>query len=333
MPQAVLGLHPVVEVAARLELVRPLWLQLEAKAVLDLLPEPLLAVVLHSVLDARMLPASAVAEVPLHGEDGLGHKLRVTGLTEADDLGEPGVGLLVVVGEAQSAANSNVEALQLVVLDNSDEAQAVCKDVNIIGGRDGHSDLVLAGQVGEAVQGLLLHWSASQYLGLFSHLIAVHEEDLMVCATAGQAVIMHGVGVGEDLLHHLTAADRRVGGAHDIPANIAACRQGVHAGTIHRTHRLLHVALEDPMDLPGLPRGDLQRPVRVLVADVVHGYPLLCSAVSPRHADADHEAEGILDAQFLALLAKIPVILLVAAVGFDELGILEGHLSGGDIVQ
>mmetsp|Transcript_58881 Transcript_58881/g.140485 ORF Transcript_58881/g.140485 Transcript_58881/m.140485 type:complete len:288 (-) Transcript_58881:727-1590(-) len=87
------------------------------------------------------------------------------------------------------------------------------------------------------------------------------------------------------------------------------------------------------MELPCLTSGNLQCGVCELLADVVHGNPLLGSAESTWHTNANHEAEGILDAKLLTLLAHVSVILLVASVGLDQLGVLEGNLSGADIVQ
>mmetsp|Transcript_61252 Transcript_61252/g.189801 ORF Transcript_61252/g.189801 Transcript_61252/m.189801 type:complete len:510 (-) Transcript_61252:992-2521(-) len=280
MPEAVVGLHPAEEVAAVLELVRALRRELLPQASLHLLPVPLGPVVLHGVLDARVLAVRAVAEVALHREDSLADVLGVRRLAEADDLREAGEGLLVVVREPEAAAHGDVETLELAALNDGDEPAAVCKDVDVVGGRYGHGDLELARQVGLAVQWLLLDGRASEDLALLSHLLAVHQEDLVVGPRAGQAMVMDGVGVAHDLLHERAAADGGVGGAEDVAADVPAGRDGVHASTVHGAHGVLHVALEHAVELPGLTGGDLHRSVRVAAGDVVHGEPLLGRAVA-----------------------------------------------------
>mmetsp|Transcript_82454 Transcript_82454/g.148809 ORF Transcript_82454/g.148809 Transcript_82454/m.148809 type:complete len:467 (+) Transcript_82454:1280-2680(+) len=144
---------------------------------------------------------------------------------------------------------------------------------------------------------------------------------------------MHLVGPVQDLVHDFLAAGPWVGGAQHVTANVAAGRDGVHASLVDGAHAALDVPLHNAVELPGLTSGDLQRAVGELAADVVHGQPLLSCAVAARQADSDHEAEGVLHAQLLSLLAHVTVILLVAAVELDHLGVLERHLAGGDVVE
>mmetsp|Transcript_51627 Transcript_51627/g.154270 ORF Transcript_51627/g.154270 Transcript_51627/m.154270 type:complete len:398 (-) Transcript_51627:480-1673(-) len=144
---------------------------------------------------------------------------------------------------------------------------------------------------------------------------------------------MNRVRVAHDLLHEFAAADRRVGGAQNVAADVPASCDGVHASTVDPAHGILHVALEHAMELPSLAGRDLEGSVCVALRDVVHGKPLLSRAVAARQAHTDHEAEGVLDAEFLALLAEVAVVLLVAAVELDELGVLEGHLASANVVE
>mmetsp|Transcript_69389 Transcript_69389/g.144909 ORF Transcript_69389/g.144909 Transcript_69389/m.144909 type:complete len:445 (+) Transcript_69389:798-2132(+) len=333
MPETVVGLVPAIQVASRFELVGLGLAQLLAQDLLDLLPVPSGSVVLGGVLDSGVLSVGSVTEVALSDHDGFGDVLGVLGLAEADDIGQPGVRLLVVVGEAQATTNSDVEALQPVVLDDRNEASAMGEDIDVVAGRDGHSNLVLAREVGLAVQRFLFQGCGSHDLGLLCHLVSVHEEDLVVGSGSGQAVVVDGVGVGDDLVHHLAAADGGVGGAHHVSADVAASREGVHAGSVDGPHGVLHVALHDAVQLPGLSGGDLQGAVGVLAASLVHGQPLLGGAVASRQAHADHIAEGVLDAQLRSLLAQVAVVLLVGAMEFDHLRVVERNLAGGDVVQ
>mmetsp|Transcript_116638 Transcript_116638/g.362407 ORF Transcript_116638/g.362407 Transcript_116638/m.362407 type:complete len:906 (+) Transcript_116638:140-2857(+) len=333
VPKAVVGLHPAVKVATRLELVRLGGLQLFAEALLDLFAVEVRAVVLHGVLYARVLPVRAVAVITGHRQDGLADVFGVPRQAEADDVGQPRVRLLVVVREAEAAAHSDVEALEDAALNDGDETNAVRKDVHVIGGRDGHGHLELPRQVGLAVEGFLLHRRATEDLALLRHLLAVHQEDLVVSASARQAVVVDCIGVAHDLVHERAAADGGVGGAEDVAADIAARGDGVHARAVDRAHRALDVALQHAMQLPRLARGDFQRAVGELPRHVVHRYPLLGGAVAAREPHADHEAESALKAELLTLVPQVAVVLLVAAVEFDELCVLEGHLTRRDVVK
>mmetsp|Transcript_36944 Transcript_36944/g.83569 ORF Transcript_36944/g.83569 Transcript_36944/m.83569 type:complete len:307 (+) Transcript_36944:1293-2213(+) len=161
----------------------------------------------------------------------------------------------------------------------------------------------------------------------------MHEEDLMICSRARQAMVVDGVSVFHDLVHNLAAACSWVRSAEDISAHIAASCDGVHAASVDGPHGVLDVPLDNAMQLPCLTCSDLQGCVCELLANVVHGNPLLGCAVTARHTHTDHETECILDAHFLAFLAHVSVVLLVAAVRLDELGILEWHLTSGDVIK
>mmetsp|Transcript_126309 Transcript_126309/g.351960 ORF Transcript_126309/g.351960 Transcript_126309/m.351960 type:complete len:271 (-) Transcript_126309:1677-2489(-) len=206
MPKAIICLHPAVQITPVFELVRALRLELLPESVLHLLTVPIWAVVLHGVLDAGMLAICAVSKVALHGHHNLAHVLRVTRQAESDDLGEPGEGLLVVVCEAETAANCDIEALQLAALNYSNEANAMREDVNIVGRWDGHCNLELAREVRLPVERLLLDRGAAKHLGLLGHLIAVHEEYLVVSPCPWQAMVVDRVCVAQNLVHELGAA-------------------------------------------------------------------------------------------------------------------------------
>mmetsp|Transcript_109266 Transcript_109266/g.273695 ORF Transcript_109266/g.273695 Transcript_109266/m.273695 type:complete len:244 (-) Transcript_109266:607-1338(-) len=155
----------------------------------------------------------------------------------------------------------------------------------------------------------------------------------MVGSGAGQAVVMHGVGVAHDLIHELAAADRGIGGAHHVAAHVATSCQCVHASAVNGPHGGLYIPLDDAMQLPRLACRDLECAVSILPASVIHGQPLLGGAIPCWKPHADHEAEGILDAELLPLLPEIAVILLVAAVRLDQLRVMEGNLAGCDVIQ
>ena len=104
-----------------------------------------------------MLSPRTISEVTGHREDALADVLRISRLAEADNVREARMSLLVVVSESKATTNCHVEAKQLAVLNDGDEACAVGEEVHVVAGRDGHRNLELSRQVGESVQRLLLH--------------------------------------------------------------------------------------------------------------------------------------------------------------------------------
>mmetsp|Transcript_44421 Transcript_44421/g.82945 ORF Transcript_44421/g.82945 Transcript_44421/m.82945 type:complete len:293 (+) Transcript_44421:1355-2233(+) len=122
-------------------------------------------------------------------------------------------------------------------------------------------------------------------------------------------------------------------GAQHVAADITTRGQSIHAGLVHGSHGGLHISLEDPVHLPGLPCGDLQGAVCEISANVIHGNPLLCRAEPTRKAHTNHKAECVLHSHLLTLLSKITVVLLIAAMRLDQLRVLERNLAGRNIIQ
>ena len=86
----------------------------------------------------------AVAVVPLHDHDLLRNSDTLLGSHEAEEAACTRVGLLVTVCNTHATASSNVEARKLAISTNdSDEADVVSKDVYVVRGRNGDSDLKL----------------------------------------------------------------------------------------------------------------------------------------------------------------------------------------------
>jgi hypothetical protein len=92
---------------------------------------------------------------------------------------------------------------------------------------------------------------------------------------------------------------------------------------------LLEPALDDAVELEGLPRGEPERAVGVLARQPVHGEPLRRRAHATGYPHADHEAVGRLEALLLPLVAQVPVVLLVDAVELGELRVRFGEGAGG----
>eukprot|EP00438_Fugacium_kawagutii_P027168 Skav214897 [mRNA] locus=scaffold1561:86645:88001:+ [translate_table: standard] len=313
--------------------VRLCRLQSKSKTFFHLLLEPLRAKVLHSVLHPSMLATGAVTKVPCNSQNAFAHIFGITRSAKANDISQPGVRFLVVVGESETTTHGHIETHQLVVLNDGNETSTVSEKVHIIAGWNGHCDFELARQVGQAIQWLLLHRRGSHDLDLLGHLVPLHQEDLVVGPGAWQAMVMDVIGVVQNLIVQFLAANIRAGCAQHIAAHITTCSQCVHAGFVHGSHGVLHISLQDSMHLPSLACGNLQGAVGEVLANVVHGNPLLSCAKATGQADTNHEAEGILDTHLLTLLAQIAVVLLVRSMGLDQFGILEGDLPRCDVIQ
>ncbi len=212
VPATVVPFGPAEAVAGRLELERPRRLEREALPARDLGDEPLEAAVLDRVLEAGALAHGAVAEVALRGEHGLGHREQLLGLEEADDVREARVRLGVAVRGAHAAADGEVEALQLAVLDDGDEAEVVREHVHVVDGRHDDRRLELARQVGRAVERLDLLFRAR-------HLLAV-EPDLVVGARLRQQVLRELL---RPFVHdRVRARLDRVRARHHVAVDVAA---------------------------------------------------------------------------------------------------------------
>lgn len=95
----------------------------------------------------------------------------------------------------------------------------------------------------------------------------------------------------------------------------------------------LEVPFQDAMKLEGLAGRDAQRTVAVTARQFVQLQPLPRRADAARHPHPDHEAVGRLQLLPLALVAEIPVVLLIGAVELEQLGVFRGYGAGRPIGQ
>ena len=87
------------------------------------------------------------------------------------------------------------------------------------------------------------------------------------------------------------------------------------------------------MELEGLPRGEPQRAVGVVVGDAVQRQPLRRRHEAAGQAHADHEAEGLLQLLLGALAAHVAVVLQIGAVELRELLVVLGDGAGHDLFE
>ena len=78
-----------------------------------------------------------------------------------------------------------------------------------------------------------------------------------------------------------------------------------------------------------LPGGDLERPILVLVQDLIHQEPLLGVTNPSRYSDTNYERIGKFDTPGLTVISNITVVLSVDPVELCELHITRGECTGG----
>ncbi|MCW0450427.1 hypothetical protein NB706_003261 [Xanthomonas sacchari] len=280
--------------------------------------------VVDGVLEARALAHRAVAQVALGGDHRGGDVEQLRAVDEADHVGHARVGLRIAMAGAHAAAEADVVAGQRAVgAEHADEAQIVGEHVHVVDRGQRETDLELARQVGVAVDRLVLLAAAGDLL--------LVQPDLVVGAGVGQQVFGHARGVGVE--RGVRLRGQRIGGDLHVAIDVAAGGQGVDQRGVDRLHGCFQLALDHPMELERLARGDAQRVVAVGGGDGIELEPLRWIDHPARGARADHELIGRLQLLPAPLLAQIAVVLLVAAVVLDQGLIVLAQRPGDRIGQ
>ena len=108
----------------------------------------------------------------------------------------------------------------------------------------------------------------------------------------------------------------RVGGRgrrEDVAVHVAAGRERGEQRLVDALDHRAQIGFHDAVKLDALARGDAQRVVAVSRGEIVEHAPLLRRHHAAGNAAADHHDV------FLAGLAQVAVVLLIAAVKFQEL--------------
>mmetsp|Transcript_23812 Transcript_23812/g.52453 ORF Transcript_23812/g.52453 Transcript_23812/m.52453 type:complete len:763 (+) Transcript_23812:1026-3314(+) len=326
-------LHPADGVRALGEFKGSGGLELGTQQVLHLSSVPINAVVVDGVLQACMLAVAPAPMVTLHRDDHLRHVFCLVLLDEPQHGPEPGKRRAIIVGVAQAPADDDVEALQLVVLNDSDEPNIVGVDVHVVVRGDSHSHLEFTGEVGPAVQRLLLEGSAAADLVLLVRHGVVQDEDLVPGAGLGKAVVVDLLGVVHALIHQRRRRGHRIAGAANHPRDVPAGRNRIHACALDHSHALNQVVLLDPLQLPCLTSRDLQVGLAEGGGNLIDSTPLRSVAITCRLPHTNHEAESVLQTQSLTLRPHVPVILLVDTVVLDHHLIGLGDAARGSVAE
>ena len=123
----------------------------------------------------------------------------------------------------------------------------------------------------------------------------------------------------------------RVRNRHHVAVYVTASGQRIEQRRVDRLHGALHVRLNDTVKLERLARGQPQRAVGIGARDGVKREPLLRRDNAGGNANADHEAEGLLQLLLRALWPQVAVVLQIGTVELCKLGIVLGDGAGRNI--
>ena len=102
-----------------------------------------------------MLAIFSIAPVALNRYDLFGHINGLVGLAEAEHVGGARKGVNLAMGHAHAAADRDIVAGYLALLDDGDVTKVMCEDIDIVRRRNGNNRLELARQVNGAVNRLI----------------------------------------------------------------------------------------------------------------------------------------------------------------------------------
>ena len=253
-----------------------------------------------------MPPVGAVAVVAEdrgHDPDRLDRVLR---RHEPERLRQPGGGVGLVVGHAQTAAHQQVEPGDRAAARDRHEAHVLRPDVHAVVGRQRDAGLELPREVDVAVERLLL---------LGGHLLLAVEPDLVVGLRRGPKPLGDAARGGAHRQVRLVV--HRRGAAHHVAVDVAAGSEGGHQAVVDLGDGRLQPALQHPVELEALPGGDAEGAVGPAVGDFLEREVLVRVERARRQRHAHHERVRLLSA-LVPALACVTVILLIGAVELEQ---------------
>ena len=114
--------------------------ELATETALDLGAEVIEPAILDRVFETRALATLSVAPVALHRDDLLREVDGLFRRAEAEEVGGAREGVRLTVRHAHAAADGHVIADDLALLDDSDVAEVVREDVDVVRRRHGDHD-------------------------------------------------------------------------------------------------------------------------------------------------------------------------------------------------
>ncbi len=291
--------------------------ELVAESPVQLASESLQSPIIHQIFEPGVPPIFAIAVIALNEHDLLDHVHDLLGRHETDRIGKPRIRLGFVVRHSESTADEHVEPDEPISVDDSDQSDVLRIDVDAVvaGIRDSH--LELAGKVGGPVERLVVGAVRTAVVDLLTI-----EPDVVISPSFRQQMLAEPV---DDVLYLMVVRfawrQRR---AHQISRHVATGGERRQEGFIDGANRRFKIALQDAVKLKPLARRDAERPISVVVGELVVDEILLGRDGAGRNSRPDHEHE------LLSALSPVSVILLIDAVELEDLpaGLVEMIVAG-----
>ena len=125
----------------------------------------------------------------------------------------------------------------------------------------------------------------------------------------------------------------RIDRGHHAAAVVAASGDRVEQGFVQALDNRAQAVLQHPVELECLAGSDAQRLSAMRAGQLVQLQPLRRGADPARQAHPDHELVGRFQLLAAALVAQVPVVLLVDAVKLHQLHVIRRWDGPGDAVE
>jgi hypothetical protein len=279
---------------------------------------PGLALLGDDVFEPRMLAVGAVAVLAVEADDGAHGGDEILGRDEGDRRRQARIGLRLVVGHAEAAAEIEVVAGEPLALERGEDAEIVGQHVDRVVLGNGEADLELPRQVGAPVERVLLRPGDA---------LAV-EPDLVIGAGRREEPAREFARVALEPLVHRVADRRGAGG--DVAHDVAAGRERRQHRLVDRGEERLQRRLDYAVELHALARRDAQAAVAEPVGEAVQREPLRRGEAAAGDARAHHELGRLAEAALLPLGRAVAVVALIDAVELEEraVGVAEPRGAG-----
>jgi len=247
-PSAVGAFVPAKGILDRGEMNGPGGRERDAGAFLNLPFEPLDAAVLDGVFEPGVFAVCAVTEIALGGEDSFADFIDKVGRDETQGVSKARKGLGVSMAHAKAAADGDIVAEELAVLNDGDVAEVLGVDIDIVRGREDEACLEFAREVGVAIHRFALRLTAGDEFLI--------EVNLVIGASLWEGKFAPGFRLVVDELGGSAAFG--IWWGHDIAVHIATGCDGIDESLVHALDELFDIALQDTVELEGLARGDAE---------------------------------------------------------------------------
>ena len=197
-----------------------------------------------------MFAVGAVAEIAMNCENSFRDFHNFVGRKKSDDIRKARISLRVAVTAAKPAADAQVVADKLVVLDDGDEAEAVREQIQIVHRRNDKCDFEFAWQIRFAVKRIN---KIFVFRRVVVQLHAVNP-DGMIRLRLRRERERNFVRVGKNLFARFRVSGR--GRREDIAIYVAASRERREQALVNFRNERTQTGHHDAVKLNALARGD-----------------------------------------------------------------------------